>query len=110
MGKEEDVIKDILVRKGGNWKAFLFPVHKKIIPVIIPAGVLGFISYNLIIFFMGKGVASSLNGKLFLIAIIFLYLWVVIFFFILSSLVYTMIENYPKKSVMERLKFEKRLE
>ena len=101
---KSEVIKNILVKEGGNWKDFLFPLHKKVLPVIIPALALGFIFYNVMFFFVDKGFINSLKGKLFLMAVIFLYIWIVILFYVLSSLVFTVAQVYQKSQpMMERL-------
>lgn len=105
MGDKGEILKNILVREGGDWRKFLFPIHKKILPVVIPAGALGFVFYNIMIFFVGNGFTESFKGKIFLTAAIFLYVWVVILFFVLSSLVFTIAEVYQRSPpVMERLR------
>lgn len=104
-----EILKDILVKQGGDWRKFLFPIHKKVLPVVIPAGALGFVFYNVMFYFADQGLTNSLKGKLFLTAAIFLYIWIVILFFILSSLVFTVAEVYQKApAVMNRLKLEKK--
>lgn len=111
MEDKREILKDILVKKGGDWRRFLFPVHKKVLPVVIPAGALGFVFYNIMFFLVGEGFTDSLKGKVFLTAAIFLYIWIVILFFILSSLVFTVAEVYQKSPpAMGRLKTEKRIE
>lgn len=103
--KECMELKDILVKKS-CWMSFLKPVHKKVLPVIIPSGVLGFVFYGTVRFFIENGFAESLQGKLFLTAVIFLYVWSVLLLFLVSCLVYTVAEAYQKKcNVMGRLKF-----
>lgn len=105
-----NVLKDILVKKGGNWKDFITPIHKKVLPVIIPALAMGFVFYNIIILFMGQGFTGSLKGKFFLTAVIFLYLWLVILLFVLSSLVFTVINVYQRSPpVMERLNIKEKI-
>lgn len=100
-------LKDILVKRSG-WKDFLMPVHKKVLPIIIPAVILGFVFYNIISFLIQKEVSDSFGNKLFLTAIVFLYIWFVLLLFVLSCLVYTIAESYQRggsQKVMERLKF-----
>ena len=104
--KADSVLKNILVKEGGNWREFLTPVHKKILPAIIPSLVLGFIFYNLLSFFMKAEFIHTLKGKMFVTAVVFVYFWLVILFFMISSLVYTIIEIHQKMdvNVMTRLK------
>ena len=104
--KADSVLKNILVKDGGNWMDFLKPFHKKVLPAIIPSLVLGFIFYNLISFFMNDRFIYTLDGKLFITAVVFLYFWLVILFFMISSLVYTIVEVHQKigVGVMTRLK------
>lgn len=87
--------KDIIVKKEG-WKQFVMPLHKKILPVVIPAIALGVVFYNIADFFIKNGL-SALQSKLFLIAVIFLYLWFVLQLFMLSCWVYTIISSHQKK-------------
>jgi len=88
--------KDIIVKKEG-WKQFVMPLHKKILPVVIPAIALGIVFYNIADFFIKKGMLGPMQSKLFLIAVIFLYLWFVLQLFMLSCWVYTIIASYKKK-------------
>jgi len=111
MAEHEEVLKNILVKEGGNWREFITPVHKKLLPSLVPSGVLGFIFYNVIDFFMKGEFAYSFKGKLFVTAMIFVYFWFVILFFLLSSLVYTILDVRQrigdKGAITERLDVKK---
>lgn len=106
--------RDILAKQEG-WKHFVSPARKKLVPVVIPAAALGYVFYNIAAYFVRNGLAGTLQSNLFLVAVIFLYLWLVLQMFMLSCWIYTMAETYFKKEkpVPEefRLKrFEKEVE
>ncbi len=89
-------VKDILIKKEG-WKEFISPLHKKITPVIIPSIALGYFFYNITNFFIHNTKMSDIKSKLFVIAIIFLYLWFLLQIFMLSCWIYTILQSYSNK-------------
>ncbi len=88
--------RDIVAKKEG-WGHFVRPVHKKVIPVIIPAAALGIVFYNVADFLL-KGIAGGAKGIVFLIAVVFLYLWLVLQMFMLSCWIYTLAETHFNKA------------
>jgi len=104
--KSNKLLTDILLRGKGDWGTFLKPFHKKVVPIIIPSLALGYVFYQAFFFFMGGEVLVTLKGKIFLIALSFVYLWFVSLFFMLSALVYTIIDvkqSIKQKPITDRL-------
>ncbi|MCG2717534.1 MAG: hypothetical protein L6408_01700 [Nanoarchaeota archaeon] len=108
--KYGNILNGILVKKRGNWEEFIRPIHKKAIPIIIPSLALGYVFYQALFFFMGGDIISTMRGKLFLMALAFVYFWFVSLFFMLSALVYTIIDVKQKVNTemgMDRLKMHR---
>lgn len=87
--------RNILVKKSG-WKEFVSPVHKKLMPVVFPAIAIGYVFFNIAIFFVDKGIMGELHSRLFMTAVVFLYLWLLLQLFMLSCWVYTYLATIGK--------------
>ncbi|MDI6737430.1 MAG: hypothetical protein QME12_02830 [Nanoarchaeota archaeon] len=87
--------RDIVVKKSG-WKEFVSPVHKKLTPVVLPGIAIGYVFFNIADFLIESGKMSGLQGKLFIVAVIFLYLWLLLQLFMLSCWVYTYLSTTGK--------------
>lgn len=87
--------RNILVKKSG-WKDFVSPVRKKMMPVVFPAMAIGYVFFNIANFFVEKGIMGELHSKLFMAAVVFLYLWLLLQLFMLSCWVYTYLDTIGK--------------
>lgn len=88
--------RNILVKQSG-WKDFVSPVHKKLTPIVLPGIAIGYVFFNIADFFVESGKMSGLQGKMFLVAVVFLYLWLLLQLFMLSCWVYTYVESQSRK-------------
>lgn len=89
-------LKDILVKKSG-WHEFIHPVDKKLLPIVFPAGVMGYIFFNVAKVFMEKLSLNTFESKMFIAAVILLYLWFLLQSFMLSCWIYTLVHSYQKQ-------------
>jgi len=107
--KEGLELKDILVKQRG-WKYFLAGGPKKLLPVIFPSIILGYVFFNVANLFVDKNLMTSFQSRLFMAALAFLYMWFVLLLYMLSCLVYALADAYQrqgKEAVLQRLEFRK---
>ncbi len=102
-------LKDILVKERG-WKEFLMDRNKKLIPVVIPSFVIGYVFYYVGQMFIGSQGISTMKAKLFVVALVFLFFWLVLMLYMVSCLVYSVADTYQKEgkdAVLARLQLKR---